>query len=80
MSRSSSAAPVQVPEQLEPLVKRLADLSDQDREIVIRAAKRRRRTKVELKTVPWDVLWKARGVVAIGGDAVEDTNAIYDDV
>lgn len=76
--RSSSVAPVQVPEQLAPLVKGLADLSDQDRELVIRAAKRTRRTKVELRPVPWVVLWQARGVVAIGGDAVDDTNAIYD--
>ena len=78
--RSSSAAPVQVPEQLKPLVKGLAELSDQDRELVIRAAKRKRRAKVELRPMAWDMLWQARGVVAIGGDAVDDTNAIYDDV
>lgn len=75
---SSSAAPAHVPEQLEPLVERLADLSEDDQELVIRAARHKRRTKVELKPVPWEVLWQARGVVALGGNAVEDTDAIYD--
>ena len=55
------AALVQVPEQLELLVEKLADLS-----------------QVELKPVPWEVLWRSSGVVSLGGDAVEDTNAIYD--
>ena len=77
-SGRSSSAPVPVPEQLEPLVERLADLSEQDRELVIRAARRRRRSKVELKPVPWEVLWRSSGTVSFGGDAVEDTNAIYD--
>ena len=74
----SSTAPVQVPEQLEPLVEKLADLTQQDRELVIRAARRRRRSKVELKPVPWEVVWRSSGTVSLGGDAVEDTNAIYD--
>jgi len=77
MSSSGSIAPVQVPEQLEPLVEKLADLSEQDRELVIRAARRRRRSKIELKPVPWEVLWRASGTVSLGGDAIEDTNAIY---
>jgi hypothetical protein len=77
-SRHSSAAPAHVPEQLEPLVEKLADLSEQDRELVIRAARHKRWTKVELKPVPWDVLWKASGTVSLGGNAVEDTDAIYD--
>jgi hypothetical protein len=80
MSRSgrSSTAPISVPEQLEPLVEKLADLNEQDRELVIRAARRRRRSKVELKPVPWDVLWRSSGTVSFGGNALEDTSAIYD--
>ncbi len=77
-SRHSSTAPAHVPEQLEPLVERLADLSEADRVLVIRAARHKRRTQVELTPVPWEALWQARGVVALGGNAVEDTDAIYD--
>lgn len=80
MSRSgrSSSVPVQVPERLEPLVEKLADLSERDRELVVRAARRRTRANIELKPVPWDVLWRASGSVSFGGNAVDDTNAIYD--
>jgi hypothetical protein len=78
MSPPGPTALVQVPEQLELLVEKLADLSPQDRELVIRAARRRRRSKVELRAVPWEALWRSRGVVSLGGDAVEDTNAMYD--
>jgi hypothetical protein len=74
--RRSSVAPI--PEQLEPLVERLAGLNEQDRELVIRAARRRRRSRVVLKAVPWDVLWRASGTVSLGGNAVEDANALYD--
>ena len=76
--RSSSAAPANVPERLEPLVEGLAGLDEQERELVIRAARHKRRTRVELKAVPWDVLWQANGAVSFGGNAVEDTDAIYD--
>lgn len=75
---SSSSAPAHVPERLEPLVEKLMDLSEQDRELVIRATSRRRRIQVELKPVPWEKLWQASGTVSLGGNAVEDTNAIYD--
>ena len=77
-SGRSSTAPVPVPELLKPLVEKLAELTEQDRELVIRAARRRRRSKVELKPVPWDVLRRSSGIVSFGGNAVEDTNAIYD--
>lgn len=68
-----------VPAQFEPLVEKLADLSDVDRELVIRAARRRRRSQVALRPVPWDVVHRARAIVALGGDGVEDTNALYDE-
>jgi hypothetical protein len=78
MSPPGPTALVQIPKQLEMLVEKLADLSQQDRELVIRAARRRRRSKIELKPVPWEAVWRSSGVVSLGGDAVEDTNAIYD--
>ena len=74
----NSSAPAGVPESLRPLVEHLARLSDEDRELVIRAARPRRRSASVLKAVPWEAIWQARGVVAIGGNAVEDCNAIYD--
>jgi|GEM_PF-1115271 len=74
----SSSASMWVPQQLQPLVERLADSSNEDCELVIRAARSKRRTKVELKPFPWNVLWRASGTVSMGGDAVDDTNASYD--
>lgn len=75
---SNPAAPTPVPESLKCLVEHLASLNDAERELVIRAATRQRRPAIELKAVPWESLWQARGVVAIGGNAVEDCDAIYD--
>jgi len=74
----SPSVSMRVPQHLQPLVERLADLSNEDRELVIRAARSRRRTTVELKPFPWNVLWRASGTVSMGGDAVEHTNASYD--
>lgn len=75
---SSSAASAQMPELLQQLVDKLAGLTERDLELVIRAARRKRLSNVELKPVPWEALWRASGTVSLGGDAVEDTNAIYD--
>ncbi len=32
-----------------------------------------------LRTTPWSELWKARAVVALGGDAVADSAGLYDE-
>jgi hypothetical protein len=77
-SSRPSPASIPVPDLLRPLIDKLADLTEQDRELVIRAARHRRRSKVELKPVPWHVLVRSSGIVSFGGNAVEDTNAIYD--
>lgn len=75
-SRSSSAAPV-VPEQLQPLVEQLAELSEGDRDLVIRAAKLRGLPN-ELPTLPWEEFDKVKGIVSLGGNADEDCKALYD--
>jgi hypothetical protein len=75
-SRSSSAAPV-VPEQLQPLVEQLAELSEGDRDLVIRAA-RLRGLPNELPTLPWEEFDKVKGIVSLGGNADEDCKALYD--
>ena len=75
-SRSSSAAPV-VPEQLQPLAKQLAELSEVDRQLVIRAANSQAEPR-ELRTISWESLMEAKGIVALGGNADDDCKALYD--
>jgi hypothetical protein len=74
--RSSSAAPA-VPEQLQPLVKQLAALTEVERDLVIRAAKLQGLPN-DLPTLPWEKFEKVKGIVSFGGDAVEDCKALYD--
>lgn len=66
---------MQVPEHLLPLVQQLLALSEADRESVIAAAQRER----ELPTLPWEEFEKVKGIVSLGGDAVEDCEALYDE-
>jgi hypothetical protein len=65
---------MQVPEHLLPLVQQLLALSEADRELVIAAAQRER----ELPTLPWEEFEKVKGIVSLGGDAVEDCKALHD--
>jgi hypothetical protein len=74
--RSISAAPA-VPEQLQPLVTQLAALNEGDRDLVIRAANSQAEPR-KLRTMSWETLDRARGIVSLGGDAVEDCKALYD--
>jgi len=81
--RSNSAAPV-VPEQLQPLVKQLAALNEQlaalnevDRQLVIQAANSQAEPR-ELRTISWESLMEAKGIVALGGNADDDCKALYD--
>jgi hypothetical protein len=66
-----------VPEQLQPLVKQLVELSEVDRQLVIRAANSQAEPR-KLRTMSWETLDRARGIVSLGGDAVEDCKALYD--
>ena len=67
-----------VPKALEPLVKQLASLQPSERELVMHAAEAASQSGGRYPTMSWEVLEEARGVVSLGGDAVEDTRALYD--
>ena len=67
-----------VPDRLQPLVEQLRQLAPEDRSLVVEAANEADRDA--LPTVPWSEIEAGFGVVNIGGDAVEDCEAIYDNV
>lgn len=62
---------------LQPLVEQLAALHAADRERVVRAA-RSLAGEARRHPVKWSNLRDACGVVRLGGDAVDDTQALYD--
>lgn len=66
---------VSVPEQVRPLPAQFAARSLPKRELVIIAARQFGR---RLRLVPWSALQKLAGTVALGGDAVEASKALYD--
>jgi hypothetical protein len=68
---------MQVPEHLLPLAQQLAALSEADRDLVIRAARSQTKPR-KLRTMSWETLERAIGIVSLGGDAVEDCKALYD--
>ena len=70
--------PVAVPKALEPLVKQLASLAPAERELVVHAAEAVSHARPTYPAMPWEVLDVARGLASFGGDAVEDTRALYD--
>ncbi len=65
-----------VPERLQPLVEQLRQLAPDERALVVRAANQSH----TLRGVPAAEFRKMIGIVNIGGNAVEDCEAIYDDV
>ena len=74
--RSSSAAPA-VPEQLQSLVKQLAELNEGDRDMVIRAAKLEGLPN-EFPALSCESFDEVKGIVALGGNADDDCKALYD--
>jgi hypothetical protein len=66
----------EVPSELRSLVDQLATLHAADRERIVRAARRAARER--RRTVSWTHLRNARGIAHLGGDAVKDTEALYD--
>lgn len=74
--RSTSAAPA-VPEQLQPLVRQLAELSEVDRQLVIRAANSQAEPR-KRRTMSWETIERATGIVSLGGNANDDCKALYD--
>ena len=66
-----------VPDQLQPLVTQLVDLSHADFDLVLRAAAAER-LRSKPRTMSWETLERAKGIVSLGGNAVEDCKALYD--
>jgi len=69
--------PVLVPEALKPLVEQLAKLSEDERHLVVNAAERTA-SRQRLRALTTEDLRRLSGVVAMGGNAVEDSDALYD--
>ena len=67
-----------VPDRLQPLVEQLRQLAPEERSLVVQAANEAE--PEPLPTVPWSEIEEAIGIVNIGGNAVEDCEAICDDV
>lgn len=68
---------MQVPERLLPLVKQLVELDQDDYDLVVRAAHRECPPR-KLRTISWESLEKAKGIVSLGGNADDDCKALYD--
>ncbi|HMJ10779.1 MAG TPA: hypothetical protein VK524_05200 [Polyangiaceae bacterium] len=69
-----------VPEALRGLVRQLAELPQGARETVIEAARRTaNQPQAKLPTVSWESLRAAKGIVSLGGNALEDSEALYDE-
>jgi hypothetical protein len=62
--------------ELQPLVRELAELPERERREVVAAAEQA--SKDLEPTLPWESWDAARGVVCLGGDAVEDCDRLYD--
>lgn len=68
-----------LPNALQPLADELAKLPPEDREKVIVAARAAANdTKARLRTVSPEHMRAAFGIVSLGGNAVDDVNALYD--
>jgi hypothetical protein len=76
-SKDATARALDLPERLKPLAEQLGELSDGDRELVIRAVESRAH-KPTLRSVSWKHLDELAGIVAWGGNADEDCRALYD--
>jgi hypothetical protein len=70
-------ADVPLPDHLRLLADQLAEVSTDDQQLVIAAARNARPRR--LKTIPWSELEKLKGIVSLGGNAVDDCNALYED-
>jgi hypothetical protein len=75
---ASPMAQSRVPDRLQPLVDELRQLAPEDRSLVLQATNEA--APKHPPTVPWSEVEKLIGIVNIGGNAVDDCEAIYDDV
>jgi hypothetical protein len=76
-SKDATARALNLPERLKPLAQQLGELSDSDRELVIRAVESQVHSPT-LRTVSWKHLDELGGLVAWGGNADGDCKALYD--
>jgi hypothetical protein len=60
---------------LEPLVRQLAELPEDERREVVAAAQE---SSAQHPGLSWDAWEAARGLVSLGGDAVADCDRLYD--
>jgi hypothetical protein len=60
-----------------PLVRQLAELADRDRHDVVAAAEETV-SDTHRSVLAWDTWEAARGVVTLGGNAVDDCDRLYD--
>lgn len=72
-------APKYLRPELENVVRALAALSEPDRSTVVAAASEHARQERKGPTLSWDDWESARGVVKLGGNAVEDCDGLHDD-
>jgi hypothetical protein len=77
-AQTPSTAPKHLRPELEVLVRALAALPEPERSEVYAAVNEEAR-RSRGPTLSWDDWEAARGVVNLGGNAVEDCNALYDD-
>ena len=68
---------LQLPERLAPLARQLAELDPGDRDLVIRSVQTRVPRR-KLRGASWERLKELKGIVSLGGNAVEDCKALYD--
>ena len=78
MVPKGSPAAEALPEALKPLAEQLAKRPEEKREQVIAVARAGAERTPKLKTVSPAHLRGAFGVVKLGGNAVDDVNALYD--
>jgi hypothetical protein len=79
MAQPRHVDPLAIPEELRPLVRKLAELPPDEREAVIEAARKVSTDQHALPSISWESLRAARGIVSLGGSALEDSEALYDE-
>ena len=72
--------PFAIPEELRPLVRKLAELRADEQEAVIESARNASREQyAKLSSISWESFRAARGIVSLGGNALENSEALYDE-
>jgi hypothetical protein len=72
-----TTAAMPLPERLAPLARQLAELDPTDRDLLIRAVQTQAPCG-KLHGASWERLKELKGIVSLGGNAVEDGKALYE--